>query len=640
MKELTAEMIVDGLTPSDPRLSPDGRLVAFVVAPVGRREEHSRSAIWLAPADGSAGPRRLTAGEAEDKAPRWSPDGDRLYFLSDRSERGKAQLHRMPARGPGEAEALTAWKSGISGFVPLPGNRRVALLCEDEPSEEEERRQAERDDAEVFGEGWPYHRLRLLDVGTGEVRTVDLGKRHVAEVAPDHEGKRLAVVAWPTPELDNARHPSELHLLDLASEERRLACELPSGGQQLSWRGETLLYLSGVAPGATTGLAAFAVHVPTGEPGMLTGGLRACPVELCEVRALGSDPLALVARGLDTTLERLDPTTGELARLSHHAGELHSPTASDDGSVLAAIKNDPEAPPEVWAGSPEGPMRRLTNLRPELGEVAFGARERLSWTSSDGLGMDGLLVLPPGKRREDGPFPTLTLVHGGPYGRWSDSLRLSWAFPAQWLAAHGYAVFLPNPRGGMGHGPEFASLAAGAVGQGDYEDVMAGVDLLVGQGVADAERLGIGGWSQGGYMTAWAVGQSDRFKAGVMGAGVSDWGMMLAESDMPRFEAELGGSTGWEGPGPHRHDEFSPASYVHRVKTPVLILHGEKDERVPAGQARHFARGLRHYGCPYELVVYPREPHALRERNHQIDVLRRSLAWFDRWVRPREEADG
>jgi dipeptidyl aminopeptidase/acylaminoacyl peptidase len=107
---------------------------------------------------------------------------------------------------------------------------------------------------------------------------------------------------------------------------------------------------------------------------------------------------------------------------------------------------------------------------------------------------------------------------------------------------------------------------------------------------------------------------------------------MVAESDLLRFEADLGGSTGWEGSGPRRHDELSPASYVHRVKTPVLILHGEKDDRVPVGQARYFARGLRHYGCPFELVIYPREPHGIQERNHQLDVLRRSLAWFDHYL--------
>ncbi|HET8629385.1 MAG TPA: prolyl oligopeptidase family serine peptidase, partial [Thermomicrobiales bacterium] len=248
--------------------------------------------------------------------------------------------------------------------------------------------------------------------------------------------------------------------------------------------------------------------------------------------------------------------------------------------------------------------------------------------------LDGLLILPPGKGRADGSFPTVVVAHGGPYGRFADSFQLAWAPSGQWLATHGYAVFLPNPRGGQGHGVAFAARVAGDVGGADYGYIMAGLDLLIEQGVADPDRLGIGGWSQGGFMTAWAVGQSDRFKAGVMGAGVSDWGMMVAESDMQHFEAALGGSTGWEGPGPHRHDALSPVSFVHRVRTPVLILHGERDERVPVSQGRFFARGLKEYGVPYELVVYPREPHGLQERNHQLDALRRTRAWFDRWLRP------
>ena len=170
----------------------------------------------------------------------------------------------------------------------------------------------------------------------------------------------------------------------------------------------------------------------------------------------------------------------------------------------------------------------------------------------------------------------------------------------------------------------------------DWGDILAGIAHLIAERVADADRLGIGGWSQGGFMTAWAVGQDApdrvRFRAGVMGAGVSDWGMMVAESDIPTSEAGLGGSTGWEGPGPHQHDAISPISFAHRVKTPILLLHGEQDARVPISQARFFAQALRHHRVPNELVVYPREPHGLQERNHQIDALRRTRAWFDRWL--------
>jgi dipeptidyl aminopeptidase/acylaminoacyl peptidase len=206
--------------------------------------------------------------------------------------------------------------------------------------------------------------------------------------------------------------------------------------------------------------------------------------------------------------------------------------------------------------------------------------------------------------------------------------------PAQWVAAQGYAVFLPNPRGGSGRGTAFAGAVAGAVGLADWPDVESGIDRLVRDGVADPGRLAIMGWSQGGFMTAWAIGQTDRFRAAIMGAGVSDWGMMVAESDVPTFEAALGGSTGWEGPGPHRHDELSPISYAHRVATPLLILHGEADERVPVSQGRFLARALRARGTTCELVVYPREPHLIGERLHLLDLHERVAAWLRRWLGP------
>jgi dipeptidyl aminopeptidase/acylaminoacyl peptidase len=230
-------------------------------------------------------------------------------------------------------------------------------------------------------------------------------------------------------------------------------------------------------------------------------------------------------------------------------------------------------------------------------------------------------------------LPTVVLVHGGPYGRWGHSFHLGWGDWAQWLALAGYAVLMPNPRGGMGHGERFAAAARGDVGGADYRDVMSAVDAAVERGIADPERLGIGGWSQGGFMTAWAVTQTRRFRAGVMGAGVSDWGMMAATSDLPDFERDLGGSAPWDGVGPHRHAELSPISFARAVTTPVLILHGQRDERVPLSQAIAFHRALRERDVPCQLVVYPREPHGIGERAHQVDLLKRVRAWYDRWLR-------
>jgi len=264
--------------------------------------------------------------------------------------------------------------------------------------------------------------------------------------------------------------------------------------------------------------------------------------------------------------------------------------------------------------------------------MTWGTQERLSYKASDGLELDGLLILPVGKRREDGPFPLVTYVHGGPYSRYADELQLYSILSGQLLAAAGYAMFLPNPRGSSGRGHDFAATVAGAVGGDELTDILSGIDLLIADGVADPDRLGIGGWSHGGFMTAWAVGQTDRFKAALMGAGISDWGMLAATGEWGSAEADLTGSVGWEGAGAHPHDRVSPVSYASKVRTPVLIVHGEDDSNVPVGQSIYFHRALSRFGVEHEFVVYPREGHGIRERNHQLDLLRRTRAWFDRWL--------
>jgi dipeptidyl aminopeptidase/acylaminoacyl peptidase len=636
--QLTAELVVDGRVPRGLALSPDGRWVAFVVAPVGQAGAHPVSEMWVAATDGTGSSRRLTAGEAQETAPGWAADSRVVYFLSDRVERGTAQVHRA-GLADGVVEAVTSWSGGVSGQFPLSDPDRIVVIAADEPSAEDRRRDQERDDARVWGERVRPDRLRLVDVRTGEVRTpAGLGDRHVVEVAERPGDGLLAVLTWSTPDLDPGLLEPALHLLDPDSGTVRDLGPAAADPSSLVWwpadDGWHLAYLATTPPALVGGRAVLDVAVPVtgpvGEHRNLTAGSAWCPAGLVGTGA--GPPLALVADGLDTAVHRLDPAGPHFVEVVRTEGLATSLTTNRNGDVIAAVVSTSYQPGNVHAGPLRGPLTRLTDLRPELRGIRWGVQERLAYRASDGLGLDGLLILPAGRSRHDGPFPLVTLVHGGPYDRHADRLELFWDPSGQWLATAGYAVFLPNPRGGKGHGHDFAARAAGAVGLDEWSDIGAGIDLLIADGVADPERLGIGGWSHGGFMAAWAVGQTGRFRAAVMGAGICDWGMLAATGEGGPFESALGGSSGWEGTGPHHHDRLSPISYAARVRTPVLILHGENDTNVPVSQAEFFHRALRRFGVEHEYVVYPRENHAIRERNHQLDVLRRTRAWFDRWL--------
>lgn len=622
--QLTAELVVDGRVPRALALSPDGKWVAYVVAPVGRAGEHPVGELWVAATDGAGSPRRLASGEA----PRWAADSRLVYFLADRAERGVPQLHRVGLLD-GVVEALTSWYGGVSGHLPLADPNLVVVIAADESSTEDQC------DPWVWGERVRPDRLRLLDVRSREVRTPEaFGDRHVVEVTQRPGDGMLAVLTWSTPDVDPGLLEPALHLFDPEHGVARDLGPAAADASSLVWwsadDGWHLAYIARTPPVLVGGNAVLDVAVPVGEQRNLTAGTTVCPSALVQVDT--GPPLALVADGLDTAIHRLDPATLDFAEVHRVDGFAASLTTDRRGDVVAAVVSTSYEPANVQAGPTGGPLVRLTDLRPELRGVRWGVQERLSYQASDGLTLDGLLILPAGRSREDGPFPLVTLVHGGPYERHADRLQLGWDPSGQWLAAAGYAVFLPNPRGGQGHGHDFAALVAGAVGLGEWTDIRTGIDLLVADGVADPDRLGIGGWSHGGFLAAWAVGQTDRFRAAVMGAGISDWGMLAATGEEGPFESALGGSTGWEGIGPHRHDRHSPISYAAKVRTPVLILHGANDTNVPVSQAEFFHRALRRFGVEHQYVVYPRESHSIRERDHQLDVLHRTRAWLDRWL--------
>ncbi|MEU8331770.1 prolyl oligopeptidase family serine peptidase [Micromonospora sp. NPDC048839] len=633
MTGLTAELVVDGRAPQSPALAPDGRRLCYVLAPMSRTGDRLDTELWLVDTDGAVASRRATDDTATESQPRWSSDSATLFFLSDRAVRGTPQLHALNL-SDGTLTTVTSWRTGVIDHLPLDDPTLVALLAEDEPTGPDARRARNRDDAIVVGEREPCARLRLLDLRTGRITTPNVfADRHVVELRQRPGGGPLAVLTRASADNDHGPRSGQLHLLDPTTGTVEDLGPVGVDAQSLAWwpgeDGWHLGHLALTPPGLQAGTAVFDLAVDSRVLRNRTAGLPMCPTELCQT---GAAPLVVCADGLNTTLARLDPTG--LTTLSQHPGRLDNLTTTPAGAVVAVLTGTRHQPPNVHVGPPTGALRRITNTRPELDGIALGTQQPLAYRAADGLDLDGLLVLPVGRTAAQGPFPLITIVHGGPYDRYADRCQLFWFPSAQWLAAAGYAVLLPNPRGGQGHGHGFAASVAGRVGQQEWTDILTGIDLLVAEGIADSDRLGIAGWSHGGFMSAWAVGQTDRFRAALVGAGVVDWGMLAATGDNGQFEAALGGSTGWSGIGPHPHDAVSPISFASHIRTPVLILHGAEDTNVPLGQAVYLHRALRHFDVEHEFVIYPREGHSIRERHHQIDVLHRTRAWFDRWLRP------
>ncbi|HLJ58210.1 MAG TPA: S9 family peptidase [bacterium] len=629
--------------PADPQLSPDGRHVAYVRIPFAWEGDYAAGDIWVAPADGSAPARQFTRGNARDDSPRWSPDGRALAFLSDRLNRGARSLYRISPDG-GEALLLVRREAqGIERFAWSPDGSRIAFTAPDEPTDEDRRRTRERDDADVYGERWRCARLYVLDLARGAVVRWDTEERHVVDLAWAPDGRAIAVLAAPTPE-GEVRHRMELLIASADGTPLKRVGSV-GGAQALTWSQalSAILWLGSHSGGPQSAFTVFAVDVARAPDDRGAGTLGAiqprlvgpgpddgcCAVALAHVAGDARVVVAL-AEGLTTRLEWLDARTGTREVLWEAPdGEIHefSAVVHNGSPLLAVVQSSGSAPPEVHVGTP-GALVPVSCHHAPISAWSFGRQEPFYWTAADGIALDGVLIRPVGG--SPGPWPTIVLIHGGPYhGRAGNGFHLSWG---QLLAMLGYAVLFPNYRGGMGHGERFAAAVRGNIGGPDFVDVMTAVDAAVARGIADERRLGIGGWSQGGFMTAWAVTQTDRFRAGVMGAGISHWGSEVLTSDLPTFEGTLAGDRPWDGPDARRGDLRSPITYAKNVRTPLLILHGKADERIPVGQATGFERAMRKNGVPVQLVTYPREPHGVRERNHQRDLLRRMVLWFDRWL--------
>ena len=630
---MTRRMRIDDLTdlavPAQPALSPDGERVVYVLRTLDRAADRSVDELWTVPVAGGT-PRRLTTGPG-DTAPAWSPDGSRLAFLRD------GQVHVLPADG-GDPEQVSDLPRGTGAPTWSPDGSRLAFAAEVDPTDGAGPLVAARLDYQADGSGMfgaVRTQLHVLDLESRACRAVTHGTEHAGQPAWSPDGRTLAFTRKVGADSD-LTFRTAVHLLDVDDPKalpRVVAlAEGVAGTVSFARDGASLLVVG--YPGDPVGHQhLLRVPLDGGEPVSLTGHLDrnvmaggpAYPGGRPQEDGDGRLLFCLRERGCTHLWALSDRGDGVVLG---GAGRVVSGLSVVGGTAVVALATPTSYGEIVALDLATGAETVLTDHGAALGEIELFEPEERTFTISDGTQVQAWLVRDPERH---GPLPLLLDVHGGPHNAWNAAADEMHPYHQE-LASRGWAVLLVNPRGSDGYGEAFYDGVHGAWGVADHRDFLEPIDALVAEGVADADRLAVTGYSYGGFMTCWLTGHDDRFKAGAAGGVVSDMTSMYGTCDdgVCMSSYELGG-TPWEQPGSYA--AMSPLTRVHQVRTPTIVLHGAADLTCPLGQAQQWHTSLRGRGVPTELVVYPDASHAfilLGPPSQRLDYAHRVVDWVQR----------
>ena len=571
-------------------------------------------------------PRRVTAAsdgrDHDEKWPAWSPDSKLLAFRSDAAKPGQAQVWVAPADG-GAARQLTHVTGQISELRWSPDGRSIAFLFVEGSAQETGALTAYKPDAGVVEETIDEQRIAVVDVADGRVRQVSPAKLYVYDYDWSPDGKRFAAEAAEGSGTNNY-WIAQLYVVDAGTGSARsiwkpadqIACP------RFSPDGKEVAVIHGLmSDEGSTGGDIWTVPASGGAPKNRTEGMKASASALFW-RPSGEILFTEHVDG-DEAVAALD-ASGKIRTIWRGSEVVAKFSAAKNGTSAAAVRSSFSQPFEVVAG-PIGGWTAVTRTNARV-HALWGKARSLTWTS-DGQRVQGWLLSPldfdAAKK-----YPMVVVVHGGP----SSAATATW--PSRWTAilpSQGYFVLLPNPRGSYGQGEAFTRGNVKDFGYGDFRDIDRGVDAALAAAPIDPKRLGICGWSYGGYMAMWAVTQTNRYRAAVAGAGIVSWQSYYGQNRIDQWLLPFFGSSVYDDPNVYARS--SPITFIKKAKTPTLVLHGDRDSEVPTPQGYEFWHALKTLGVPTALVIYENEGHAITQPKHQLDRDRRLVEWFDRYLR-------
>ncbi|MEP6767279.1 MAG: S9 family peptidase [Acidobacteriota bacterium] len=638
----------------DVRIAPDGQSVAYVVSTPSLDRNAHEASIYVVEARGRSARRvaeetRVFTAALPAPKLRWSPDGGRLSFLGMAAEKPPAQVFAVSAAGGEPARALTSAPEGVLAYEWSPDGKSVAYTTRDAVSQEEQRQR--KDFSWVIHVDAPDRgrRLCLQPLDGTSARVLTPPDQYVDGLTWSPDGREIAYAAAPVTGF-KAQYLTRLYAVAPTGGPPRPVVDRPGMNTSPQWSpdGEKIAFVSTNGRAelmAPRSLAVVPARRSSSSSAVRIFGLNDAWVNEIVWARDGRSVYVLANDGTYASAEhmfeqpivRVDVEDGRSERIAG-AALVYSLSASADGSRLAFREVGRRSMGDVSIlNLVSGKSVKLTDVNPELRGLELGRQEVVEWLSFDGMRIWGLLLTPPGPAGR--MLPLLVYCHGGPgggvtYGLFPQFMHTVGQvdpYPVEAMASAGFAILFPMPRGGAGYGEAGQRAIVNAWGEADYKDIMAGVDHLIASGVADPERLGVMGASYGGFMTNWIVTQTGRFKAASSAASISDLTDQYLLSDGGEFIGEYFGKP-WEA-----RDSYyahSPLNFVDRVTTPLLIQHGERDQRVPIANAWKFYRALKAHGKVVEFDIYPRATHLYYEPMLEREAMRRNVEWFVKWISP------
>jgi dipeptidyl aminopeptidase/acylaminoacyl peptidase len=624
-----------------PRVSPDGKKMVYTVNETVMTADKSEfvTQIWMADL-ATKKSFQLTFGDKSSGNPKWSPDGNWIAFTSNRKD-NRNNLYVLSTSG-GEAEPLTELKSSVINFAWSPDGRSIAYTMTDPKTEEEEKNDKGKNDWRWIDENIKFARLYLLSVqkdanGKREPRKLTTADYHVGDFDWSSDGLRIAFDRVKSP-LANDWPTADVSIIEVATGKvTDLATTAAAENSPLySPDGKWIAVIASDNPPRWAQSGAIQIFSATGgTPKTLVTSFDASP-GVAGWSADGKRIYFSESKGTGTLIYSLDVNANRIDEVKTTPAVYSGVNLNRTGTTLAFVRQTSDTPADVFVASVNdfNPVQ-ITRVNADLKIPPIGRTEVVTWKSKDGKQIEGLLTYPVGYQTGQ-RVPLILNVHGGPAGVFVQSfLGGRGPYPLATFASRGYAILRPNPRGSSGYGAEFRRANLKDWGFGDYQDLMAGVDRVIEMGVADPDRLGVMGWSYGGFMTSWIVTQTSRFKVASAGAPVTNLMSFNGTADIPSFIPDYFGGQFWEVMD--LYQKHSPIFNVKNVTTPTMIQHGEADVRVPISQGYEFYNALKFKGVPTRMIVLPRQPHGPNEPKMQLAAMKANLEWFEKYLGSKPE---